>query len=85
MLLKPFIILLSFLYAEMSIAAQQIPDAGILLQQTVPTLPAEPSANDTGIKLPTRSGVSDTTPFIVSKIHFKGNALVSTQDLKWHY
>lgn len=69
-------------FATLSFAAQQIPDAGILQQQIEPSLPAMPSESETGIETLKQSGISDSTPFIVAKINFKGNTKISTQALK---
>lgn len=70
------------LLTSMSYAEQLIPDAGILQQQTEPTLPAMPADSDTGIETFKKSGISDTTPFVVSKINFVGNTKVSTEALE---
>lgn len=70
------------LFSSVSLAEQQIPDAGILQQQIEPLLPELPSRTDTGIKKQTISGISDSTPFYVDNIVFKGNTKVDTETLK---
>lgn len=69
------------LYCGHSVAASEIPDAGILQQQTVPTLPAQPSSGDTGISPIKEAGITDSTPFTVNHITFKGNTKFSSEIL----
>ncbi len=69
------------LFVNLAYAEQQIPDAGILQQQTEPLLPAIPSSGETGIKPLEQAGISDSTPFVIKAIEFKGNTKVSTDTL----
>lgn len=68
--------------SSVSAAEQLVPDAGILQQQVEPMLPELPSSSDTGIKKQTTSGISDSTPFYVESIVFRGNTKVDTETLK---
>ncbi len=77
-----FISALLALYQGTSQAEQQVPDAGILQQQTEPLLPAMPAEGETGIAPLKKSGISDNTPFKVTKIRFTGNTKVSTEVLE---
>jgi len=78
---NPLILALLLSSPLMLSAAPQIPDAGTLRQQTVPTLPAAPSSIETGVKPPTESGINDSTAFTVKQINFTGNTLINTETL----
>ncbi len=61
-----------------------VPGAGILLQEVQPSLVAEPSGNDTGLKLETgkgKKGLDDSVAFDVKRITFEGNRLVDSVTL----
>lgn len=63
-------------YSQLTIAgAVQTPDAGIILQQTEPALPAEPASNETGLEEKAPTDAVDSKPFDVSSISISGNTL----------
>lgn len=64
-----------------ALAAPQTPDAGTLLQQITPTLPAMPSNSDTGVTPQRETGISDNNPFLIKQIRFTGNTVYPTEVL----
>ncbi|MDE0926829.1 MAG: hypothetical protein OR997_07175 [Methylophilaceae bacterium] len=79
--LKPILSALLFAYASIGYSqltlagAGPTPDAGIILQQTEPVLPAEPASNETGLKREIPADAVDSKPFSVSSISISGNTL----------
>ena len=79
--LKPILSALLFAYASIGYSqltlagAGPTPDAGIILQQTEPVLPAEPASNETGLEREIPADAVDSKPFSVSSISISGNTL----------
>ena len=73
-------LLLAFAPLAALAAGPGIPDAGSILQQIQPSMPALPSANGTGLTIEQTdaSKLPPSAPFFVQKIEIVGNTLVET-------
>ena len=74
---------LAFAPLETSAAAPGIPDAGTILQQMQPVMPALPSTRGTGLTIEQTDGskLPPSEPFMVQGVQIVGNTLVDTPTL----
>ncbi len=70
----------SLSYQPIALAGAPIqrPDAGTILQQTEPTLPAAPASNETGLEPKVQKEAVDSKPFAITSILISGNTQFDT-------
>ncbi len=78
---KPLIAALLLALPLAAVAAT--PDAGSILQQIKPSIPAPPAPNETGLKIkqPGGAALPQTVPFLVTSVKISGNTLFDTATL----
>lgn len=83
LLLKPLIAALALAGLSAPAFGQTPPDAGAILQQLQPALPAAPSSNAPSLQLQPRgdAALPDSAPFEVKRLQITGNTVFSTDVL----
>jgi hemolysin activation/secretion protein len=82
-LLKPLIATLALAGLTTPTCGQSLPDAGSILQQLQPSLPASPSSEAPSLQMQPRddTALPDSAPFEVKRLHVSGNSVFATEIL----